>query len=175
MNRLHKHHILQKSLLDSIYLDDNLEPKIKLLRDSFVIGEYLEIDKDDVLPSIKLISPEECYNDVISFPSDVFQFAFFLYAMFTGNFKFEYIHKCDSFKKLLRFISDGHRPELPKEIPKCYCELISSCWFDNPEDRPSFATIVDYLKDDKYALEEFGMKADINGLHEYQDRMDINE
>lgn len=172
MNRLHKHHILQKSLLDSIYLDDNLEPKIKLLRDSFVIGEYLEIDKDDVLPSIKLISPEECYNDVISFPSDVFQFAFFLYAMFTGNFKFEYIHKCDSFKKLLRFISDGHRPELPKEIPKCYCELISSCWFDNPEDRPSFATIVDYLKDDKYALEEYGMKTDLNELHEYQKRID---
>ena len=42
----------------------------------------------------------------------------------------------------------------------------------NPRERPSFEEIVELLKDDKFALEEFGMKTNLNELHEYQKRIE---
>ena len=50
-----------------------------------------------------------------------------------------------------------------------YWELIQRCLVNDPKKRPSFAEITDLLKsDDKYALEEFGMKTNIDELHDYQ-------
>lgn len=45
------------------------------------------------------------------------------------------------------------------------------CWKQNPEDRPTFNEIVEILKNDKYALEEFGKKTNLDQLHEYQKRI----
>lgn len=43
----------------------------------------------------------------------------------------------------------------------------------NQDERPTFDDILDVLKDDKYAIEEFGMKTDINELHEYRRRIEF--
>ncbi|KAK8861175.1 hypothetical protein M9Y10_012870 [Tritrichomonas musculus] len=51
-------------------------------------------------------------------------------------------------------------------------ELITKCMKENPCERPSFDQIIDILKDDSFALDEFGMKTDLNKLHEYQNRID---
>ena len=37
-------------------------------------------------------------------------------------------------------------------IPKIYWDLITKCWDQQPENRPSFSEIVKELKNDKYAI-----------------------
>lgn len=59
-----------------------------------------------------------------------------------------------------------------ENIPEHYWELITKCMKENPCERPSFDQIIDILKDDSFALDEFGMKTDLNKLHEYQNRID---
>lgn len=48
------------------------------------------------------------------------------------------------------------------------------CWNQNPSDRPTFDEIVKILRDDSFAIEEFGMKTDLDELHEYQNRIDVD-
>lgn len=56
-------------------------------------------------------------------------------------------------------------------MPDCYWELVCNCWKNSHEDRPSFDEIIEMLMDEKFALEEFGMKTDIYELREYQNRV----
>ena len=69
-------------------------------------------------------------------------------------------------------ISNGARPVRLESIPDHYWELIEHCWSSNPKIRPSFDSIVEILKDDKYALTEFGVETNLTELHEYQNRIE---
>lgn len=51
----------------------------------------------------------------------------------------------------------GKRPDLPNSIPKCYKELITKCWDQDPEKRPTFAQIVESLKTNREFITEFGV------------------
>lgn len=82
------------------------------------------------------------------FQSDVYSYAVILYLMFENRL---YSTKKSIVVKL---------------------ELITKCMKENPCERPSFDQIIDILKDDSFALDEFGMKTDLNKLHEYQNRID---
>ena len=175
MSRLHKHHIYQNYLMNHIYLDDNLEPKIKLSKWSFIINERLELDLDDVIHPTKLLAPEEINNDLLGFPNDVFQFSLFLYAMFTGQFNYEYVSRKLNISKMFNYISGENRPKLTDDIPVHYRKLIENCWHSDPELRPTFEQITEILRDDKYALEEYGMKTDLKELHDYQKRIDSDK
>ena len=69
-------------------------------------------------------------------------------------------------------IVEGKRLNKPSNIPDPYWELIEKCWDTDPYKRPTFDEITEFLKDDKYAINEFGMTTDLNELHEYQKRID---
>lgn len=58
-------------------------------------------------------------------------------------------------------------------MPQNYWELIQKCWEQEPSERPSFDEIVEILKSDKFAINEFGLKTNLEKLHDYQDRIDI--
>lgn len=53
------------------------------------------------------------------------------------------------------------RPIKPDSIPVQYCELIELCWKQSPVERPTFEEITEMLKNDKYAIQEFGMNTDL--------------
>ena len=55
-------------------------------------------------------------------------------------------------------IGRGDRPARKENIPDVYWELIQQCWKQDPNDRLTFDEIVEILRNDKYALEEFGMR-----------------
>ena len=42
----------------------------------------------------------------------------------------------------------------------------------DPKERLTFDEITEILKDDKYAINEFGMQTNLDELHEYQNRID---
>ena len=60
----------------------------------------------------------------------------------------------------------------PDSIPEHYWNLIQKCMDNDISKRPSFEEITEILKNDKYAIEEFGMKTNLEQLHEYQNRID---
>ena len=49
------------------------------------------------------------------------------------------------------------------------------CWAQDQYKRPTFTNIVKYLKDDRFALEEFGKRTNLDEYHEYQNRIDIDD
>ena len=70
-------------------------------------------------------------------------------------------------------INKGKRPKRPENIPDSYWELIQKCWKQDYKSRPTFEELVEELKQDKYAIEEYGMKTNLDELHEYQKRIDF--
>lgn len=52
-------------------------------------------------------------------------------------------------------------------MPDHYWELINKCWKYEADENPAFEEITNILKDDKFALEEFGTKTDSKQLYEY--------
>lgn len=91
--------------------------------------------------------------------------------MFTN--KIEYDHGPIRYRStVIRGVCRGKRFKRPKNLPDQYWELIERCWDDVPLHRPTFDEIVEELKNDKYAIEEYGMKTNLDELHEYQKRID---
>ncbi|KAK8882419.1 hypothetical protein M9Y10_045061 [Tritrichomonas musculus] len=174
MKQIHENGCVHRKLTaDTLLLDDKLEPKIGC----FNYAHFTDQIRTE-LSSSTCISPELLNNELINNPEaiDVFSYAFFLYKMFT----FERIRFNDNrpIKVEIQFIAKigrGERPRKMEFIPDHYWELIEACWSQDPSERPTFTEIVDILKDDKFALNEFGMKTDLEKLHEYQKRVESNK
>ncbi|KAK8886421.1 hypothetical protein M9Y10_041884 [Tritrichomonas musculus] len=86
---------------------------------------------------------------------DVFAYAFFLFRIFTNKIEFEDKKKIYRQQKYMMKIGSGMRPKKQPEIPDHYRELIQKCWKQNLSERLTFDEIVNILKDEKYALEEY--------------------
>ena len=70
------------------------------------------------------------------------------------------------------YLATNPRPKKRDNIPENYWDLLEKCWDIDSHKRPSFEKIVEILKDDKFALNEFSMITNIDELHEYQIRID---
>ena len=66
-------------------------------------------------------------------------------------------------------MKEGYRPEINKDIPKSYLNLITSCWNDDPNKRPSFDSILDRLRTDDGFITE---KIDKEKYHKYINYID---
>jgi len=58
---------------------------------------------------------------------------------------------------MLHKIAHGFRPIIPNQCPKDYSNLISKCWSQNPNDRPTFQQIMITLqgmKEFKYSTKK---------------------
>ena len=95
--------------------------------------------------------------------------------MFTNNITLDSGKAIRSAQHFVAQVANGARLKRVSEIPDQYWDLIQRCWKQNPDERPTFEEIVEILKDDKYAFEEFGMKTNMDELHEYQKRIDPDE
>ncbi|RIA84973.1 hypothetical protein C1645_782933, partial [Glomus cerebriforme] len=42
---------------------------------------------------------------------------------------------------LIYNILNGERPKITEDTPKCYADLMKSCWDDDPKKRPSITEI----------------------------------
>ncbi|KAK8835484.1 hypothetical protein M9Y10_046127 [Tritrichomonas musculus] len=68
-------------------------------------------------------------------------------------------------------VGHGWRHEKTEMIPENYWNLLQMCWNQNPEERPTFGEITRIIHNVIYAHEEFGVKTDLENLHEYQIRI----
>lgn len=162
MKKMHsKSYVYGNYFINSIYLNENLEPKLFYF-------DYTGKENKTMIAffgSSVFLDPNLCINENIAMKtSDVYSFAILLYRMF-DDCNYSYNHKIN-----LRFFMSGKRLERPNMISDDYWELIQKCWNRDPDRRPSFDEIVEMLKDDRFAIKEFGIETDLDDLHEYQQK-----
>ncbi|KAK8871397.1 hypothetical protein M9Y10_007122 [Tritrichomonas musculus] len=170
MKKVHKLGIIHQNLtMDNILLDDNFEPLINCFGPT-IFHSDLELVNHPRKVTI-FVSPEIINKEEITTKSDVYSYAIILYLMFSRTPIFKNTKRM-GVPSFIDHILNGRRFERPKRMPDYYWNLIERCWHQIPEERPTFEEITNILKNDIYALEEFGMKTDLQELHEYQNRMD---
>jgi serine/threonine protein kinase len=96
---------------------------------------------------------------------DVYAFGLLLFAMFTSRKPFdEYMKGYKGHNPafyLMNLIQKGTRPTLPPDLPDKVAEMIQACWDSAPDNRPTFAEILEhpegFLLDDveEDAFEDF--------------------
>lgn len=167
MKKAHENNIIHCDLnLSYIFLDENFEPKIANFGSVKTALNQLLLCRElptglGYKPTITF-TPDDDENFTKEF--DLFSFGFLVFQMFSDN--------SSPFK---RNAMRGKPLKKPNAFNDSYWELIMKCINVDPSKRPSFSEIVEELKDDKFAINEFGMKTDLDNLHEYQDRIDSND
>ena len=82
------------------------------------------------------------------FKCDIYSFGMVCYEILTGEVPFSEV----PLKKIRDFVSNGERPELPKQCPEELAALIKRCWDSNPSERPSFSEICLELRNLHFSL-----------------------
>lgn len=152
MSYLHTKCITNNNIsLEYIYLDENFEPKI--INDCLTKSLNSIHEKDPLYfrPLKSNINRSHNINSERDKSIDIYSFGSFVYSLFSNNLNIS--------KK---------KPDL---MPDCYWKLVSKCWNQSFDERPTFKEIVENLQNDEFVIEEFNMKTDLDDLHEYQQKL----
>ena len=155
MSFLHSINIIHRNLEPSHVLFDSLfYPKICGFGSSKTISP---ISYCKLVGKPGYIAPE-VYSDLdYSKASDVYSFAFVVYAIMTG--KANFYENSDDSEILKEVIEKAERPKFTENVPKVYQDLIVQCWSQDPKKRPSFGDILNKLKnDDEFITEKVDKK-----------------
>lgn len=121
----------------NILLDSNFEARIA----DFGLSK---IEKEDSMQSIIggtpiWMAPELFEQIQYTNKVDVFAFAIILFQFFTGHLPYD--GKKNPIQ-IAMLITSGDRPDIPSDVPYFWAKLISDCWEQDPNDRPTFEEIV---------------------------------
>lgn len=138
----------------NILLLENIDPSADVvakvadfgLTNRMVIPLRKEGRKDRAVSNPTWQAPEIMREEEFSEKSDTYAFGLILWELYTrkhpyGNIKTNFLHDIED------AVLGGMRPEIPEECPAVYANLITACWADNPDDRPSFTEITEALRD----------------------------
>ena len=148
MSFLHSHNIIHRDLKpENILEDEFLFPKIA----DFGLSKILHSNSDSVstqsTTGVKgtpiYIPPEGWGSNECSKAGDVYAFAIIAYEIMTLEIPFKdytYMMLCQ------KVAINGERPTFKYPIPEIYQELITRCWSQDPEKRPTFEEIKEDLR-----------------------------
>ena len=147
---LHKHDVIHRDLKPgNILLNEKLEPVITDFGLSKSIDQKNTLFQSAVFGTPVFMAPEivfsESKNGVFSYDgkkSDVYSFAMLCYQLLSGIQPFR--NAVNQFQ-LYRILSNGERPSIPDDFNANLKELIEFCWSQNPDERPSFESIIEKL------------------------------
>ena len=140
---LHSKNIIHSDLKpENILMDEELNPKVT----DFGLSKEKKKENTDQTQEIKgtpiYVSPEIWENNDYSSAGDVYAFAFIVYEILTGKF----VYRDKMYETIMYLVcSKKERPKFHKTFPNCFQQLITKCWSDDPNKRPSFDEIVDEL------------------------------
>jgi serine/threonine protein kinase len=169
MRAMHKENIMHRDLkAENVFLDQNFEPRV---------GEFSRARFDDdaaktmTQGKMYFYAPETFDDDMVyTMRVDVYSYAILLYFLFREPDCLDDApsKQVTSQMELVRKIMQGKRFVRDQRIPNFYWELISDCWRQAPEQRPSFEEIVDRLRSSGYQYAFPG--TDIHELSAYENK-----
>jgi tRNA A-37 threonylcarbamoyl transferase component Bud32 len=86
-------------------------------------------------------SPEILNNTPYSQSTDVYSFGLLLWTLYTQ--KMPYSEEELSTVQVVKYVLDGNRPTIPSKAPADYKEIMTSCWSQDPEERPLFENVIE--------------------------------
>ncbi|RGB25982.1 kinase-like domain-containing protein, partial [Rhizophagus diaphanus] len=92
-----------------------------------------ESSNDEIYGVIPFIAPEIFKGSAFSKEADIYSLGMIMWELTTGCKPFANIkHDIHLIYKIL----DGERPKITEDTPKCYANLMISCWDPDPKKRP---------------------------------------
>lgn len=88
-------------------------------------------------------APEVLRNQKYSVKADVYSFGIVMWEVCTRMDPYTGVAP---FQVVVQVATSGLRPGIPPFCPQAWLELMTECWSENPERRPSFAEIVERLQ-----------------------------
>ena len=170
MSYLHANNIIHRDLKPANILeDDYLFPKIADFGLSKVSHSKASMTTQS-MAGFKgtpiYVPPESWETGEYTKAGDVYAFSIIVYEIMTVEEPFKDFTIPMIFSKV---VSKGYRPEIDSTIADCYRNLISRCWSQNPEERPTFDNIVDELKSNEDFITDL---IDKDKYYEYIDLID---
>jgi serine/threonine protein kinase len=141
MMTLHANHIIHCDLKpDNVLLADDLTPKVG----DFGLGKFLSAGslQQSIHGGTPGFMAPETYGGNCTLASDVFSFGMLVYMTLTGSHPFPNKTPFAIGESICR----GDRPSIPANIGLAYRELMQKCLDASPDNRPTFASIVDGLE-----------------------------
>uniref|UniRef100_A0AC35FXV0 Protein kinase domain-containing protein n=1 Tax=Panagrolaimus sp. PS1159 TaxID=55785 RepID=A0AC35FXV0_9BILA len=106
------------------------------------INEYYRVKGEDFLP-LRWLALESAHEGIFTTKSDVWAYGVLCWETITLG---DQPYKDKQNSMVLPFLRSGGRLEKPNECPSELYEIISSCWEENPENRPSFSKLLEMIE-----------------------------
>lgn len=158
MKYLHSKSYMHRDLKpQNILMDNNLYPKVS----DFGLSKSYSLENTIMaLGTPVYMAPEIWLSYEYTKAVDVYAYSLIVYEIITNKKPY---NDMNIFMLCLK-VTEQYRPEIIEEIPSWYKKLITSCWNQDPSQRPSFDEIVDMLKNNP----EFkNKKVDVNEFNKY--------
>jgi serine/threonine protein kinase len=145
MKILHAHNVIHRNLKpNNVLLDANFEPRICRFGYSKFFDPDSPLNQSTWSGTLIFIAPGAGQHGdlVCGIPVDVYSFGMLVYVVTVSPSPFAGIKGSQA---RMKAVAEGKRPEIPSNVIPGYKDLISKCWKGNPDERPSFADIVEDL------------------------------
>jgi serine/threonine protein kinase len=172
MAHLHRLNIAYRDFKpDHIFVNDKGEPSIVDFSCAFVCEEPDEVL--DSVGSLGFVAPE-VYFHCQRIASDIYSFSMFLFRIFAEKptirgalYRERHVSRLDSLNDP-NLIVGGERLDRAPGISDAFWDLITRCWRQDPDERPSFSDTMEMmLESDDLTLPE----TDLEDYHDYQAQM----
>jgi serine/threonine protein kinase len=144
MAQIHKRSVIHLNLKPSkVLFDANWEVRIGGFDLSDVVAPGRKMTMGIGTPYFMAPELHGDDDDTYSFAVDVYAFGVLLYQFFTNKMDFEGMERQPkSALTIMSAVVRGQRFKRPSGVPDPFWDLITRCWAQSPDDRPSFEEIV---------------------------------
>ncbi|RHZ61675.1 hypothetical protein Glove_346g84 [Diversispora epigaea] len=135
IKRIHKKKIIHRDLHSgNILVDDRWRWNIAISDLGFSQPASNGSKKSQIYGIIPYTAPELFRDQPYSYASDIYSFGMIMWELTSGHRPF---HDQEHGPKLISDILDGKRPEITKDTPECWANLMKRCWHPDPSQRPT--------------------------------------
>ncbi|RHZ61735.1 hypothetical protein Glove_346g125 [Diversispora epigaea] len=150
IKQIHKKKIIHRDLHSGNILVDNLWG-IVISDLGFSQPASIGSGKSQIYGVIPYMAPELYKNEPYSYASDIYSLGMIMWHLTSGHRPF---HDREHGPKLILDILDGKRPEITEDTPECWANLMKSCWYSGPSQRPTIEEIYEvseeFMHPDRY-------------------------